>query len=61
MDKHSYRFTIRLTDREREHLQRLMHRCGADGASLARLALKRLFRNPPQRRFRFRIKRGAKL
>ncbi len=61
MDKLSQHLHIRLTDDEHERLQTLMQKVGADRSSIARLALKRLFRNPPVRRFRFRIKRGAKL
>jgi hypothetical protein len=61
MDKLSHRFTIRLTENERERLQNIMQQVGADGSSITRLALKRLFRNPPTRRFRFRVKRGAKI
>lgn len=61
MDKLSCHLHIRLTDHDEEQLHALMQRVGADRSSIARLALKRLFRKPPVRRFRFRIKRGAKL
>ncbi|HVS70791.1 MAG TPA: hypothetical protein VHQ47_06025 [Phycisphaerae bacterium] len=61
MDKLSHHLHIRLTEDEHERLHGLMQRVGADRSSIARLALKRLFRKPPQRRFRFRVKRGAKL
>jgi hypothetical protein len=61
MEKLSCHLHIRLTEHEHECMQALMQRVGADRSSIARLALKRLFRKPPVRRFRFRVKRGAKL
>ena len=59
MEKLSYSLTIRMTQREYERLDVLMQQVGADRSSITRLALKRLFRKPPQRRFRFRPKRGT--
>ena len=61
MDKLSHRLTIRLTESEHDRIESMMQEFGADRASITRLALKRLFRKPPKRRFRFRIKRGAKI
>jgi len=61
MDKFSHHLHIRLTQGEHESLQAIMQRVGADRSSLARLALKRLFRKPPARRFRYRPKRGASI
>jgi len=61
MDKFSHHLHIRLTQDEHESLAAIMQRVGADRSSLARLALKRLFRKPPTRRFRYRPKRGASL
>jgi len=61
MDKLSCHLHIRLTEGEQTRLQSLMQTLGADRSSITRLAIKRLFRSPPQRKFRFRLKRGAKL
>ena len=61
MDKLSYHLHIRLTESEQGRLDALMQRVGADRSSLARLAIKRLLRKPPQRRFRFRSRRGSKI
>jgi predicted transcriptional regulator len=51
---------IRITDDENQRLDRLAQDLSADRSSLVRLALKRMFRQPPVRRFRFRTRRGAK-
>jgi hypothetical protein len=59
MEKLAHSLTIRMTQREFERLHELMQQVGADRSSITRLALKRLFRKPPQRRFRFRAKRGS--
>ena len=61
MEKLSRQLNVRLTCTEQARLDALMQTCGTDRSSIVRLALKRLFRKPPQRRFRFRIKRGARL
>jgi hypothetical protein len=60
LDKLSCYLRIRITDDENQRLDELSHGFGADRSSLVRLALKRLFRRPPMRRFRHRLKRGAK-
>jgi hypothetical protein len=61
VEKRSSHLCIRITDEENYRLGQLAHAVGADRSSLMRLAIKRLLRNPPVRRFRFRVKRGAKL
>lgn len=60
-DKFSSHLHIRITEGERDRLEELMQRVGADRSSIIRLAFKRLLRRPPVRRFRFRLRRGPKL
>jgi hypothetical protein len=61
MDKRSLYLNFRLTEKENDRIEALIQRIGADRSTLARLALKRLLRHPPVRRFRHRVKRGPKL
>ena len=60
-DKFSSHLHIRLTDAERERLETLMQEVGADRSSITRLAIKRLLRKPPVKRFRYRLRRGPKV
>jgi len=61
MEKRSLHLNFRLTEKENLRIEALIQRVGADRSVIARLALKRLLRHPPVRRFRHRVKRGSKI
>ena len=61
MDKRSLYLNFRLTEKENDWIEDLVQRVGADRSTIARLAIKRLLRHPPVRRFRHRVKRGSKI
>jgi hypothetical protein len=61
VDKLSHHLRIRLTEEEHHRLQQVAFKVKGDCSSVVRLALKRMFRDPPVRQFRYRPRRGAKI
>ena len=61
MEKRSLNLNFRLTEKENDRIEALVQRVGADRSTIARLAIKRLLRKPPVKRFRHRVKRGSKI
>lgn len=59
MDKLTQVVLFRLTPEESRRVELLSRGLGAERSLLCRLAIKRLLRKPPTRRFRYRMKRSG--